>query len=194
MKMKILLACGAAACLMFTAACGHETKNEIAKLEKDSSLQDDQALQKMAEACWIYTSGDSEKFTARKRPNGVFTLTGQAIDKLGVTSLKQDNLVLVNMLTDAKFMWRLFRAGMKRGLDEVVFSRIITLMPSGTLELYRVRINLAQLKAIPGWDTADPYDVGEYDLLNSPEAKEVEKKIIGTWTVEVNNGDKVKVR
>lgn len=188
------IACCAAACLLVLTACGHETKKALSKLERDKSMSDEQALQKMAEASWMYTSGDSEKFTAQKKADGKYAVAGQVIDKMGVTSLKQENFLTINMLMDAKYLWRFFRGGMNRGLDEVVFSRVITLGASGQLELYRVRMNLARLKSIPGWDTADPYDVGEYDVLSSAEANDVEKKITETWTVEVNNGGKVKIR
>lgn len=175
-------------------ACGHETKSAIAKLEKDTKTGDAEALQQMAEAAWMYTFGEREKFTATKRADGKYVVKGMIVDTLGITSVSGKEYLRIQMLQDAKFMWRLFRGGEKRGLDEVVFSHWITFTNGQKLELYRMRLNTAQLNAnVPAWKTADPYSVGEHDILDTDDAVEVEKQIPETWTVEVNNRDRVKI-
>ena len=175
-------------------ACGHETKKAHAALEKDTKISDTEAIQKMAEASWIYTFDDSEKFTVTKKSNGKYSMVGLTTNKLGITSLDAESYLRIEMLQDAKFMWRLFRAAKSRGLEDIVYSRFITFTNGQKLELYRVRLTLADLESIaPTWLTADPYSVGEHDILDTEAAVAVEKKIPELWKVEVNNRDKVKI-
>lgn len=180
--------------LMSLVACGHETKKAVAALEKDTKIADAEAIQKMAEAAWIYTFGERERFTATKKANGKFSVVGLTTDSIGVTSLSGENYLRIEMLQDAKFMWRFFRGAKSRGLDEMVFSHFITFTNGQKLELYRVRLSLADLDAqVPNWLTADPYSVGEHDILDTDDAVAVEKKITEIWKIEVNNRDKVTI-
>lgn len=181
-----------AAAVLLAVGCGHETKSALEKLEADKSLSDEQAVVEMAKAAWIYDVGDNEKFTASKK-DGKLLLTGMTIDKIAATSLDQDNFRQITMEQDAKYMWRLFRSASKRGLAEMVFTHKQVLAGDPDFEMYRVRLSLDQLKSVSGWDTADPYSVGEYDVLDTPEAQAVLDKIVDTWTVELDNTSKVKI-
>lgn len=179
--MKSSTICGllCAALALFAVACGHETKSALEKLEADKSLSDEQAAVEMAKAAWMYHSGDNEKFTTSKK-DGKLLLTGVTEDKLSSTALDEDNFRQIEMEMDAKFMWRLFRSAAKRGLAEMVFTHKQVLPSDPDFELYRVRLTLDQLKGISGWDTADPYSVGEHDILDTDEAKAVVKSIVTT--------------
>lgn len=194
MVMKPLLWITACACLVLAAlGCGHETKSALEKLEADKSLSDDKAVVEMAKAAWLYKVGDDEKFTASKKDDGKLLLTGMTKDKVASTPLSEGNFRQITMEMDAKYMWRLFRSASKRGLDEMVFTHKNVLAGDPDFETYRVRLTMDQLKGISGWDTADPYSVGEYDVLDTDDAKAVMRKIVTTWTVEADNTDKIEI-
>jgi hypothetical protein len=174
--------------------CGHETKKAFSEIEEDSKSDTD-AIQKMAKAAWLYKVDKDKTFVASKKANGKYLVVGKTIDTLGMTNLFADAFLRIEMELDAKYMWRFFRGADKRGLDEVVYSYWVTLLGSDQLELYRVRLSKARLDAgVPKWKTADPFDVGEHDLLDTPDAREVEKKIPTIWTIEVNNRDKLQIQ
>ncbi len=174
-------------------ACGHETKSALEKLEADKTMADDKAVVEMAKASFMHSSGDSEKFSATKKGDALL-LTGMTKDTLALTNLDKDNFRQIEMGMDAKYMWRLFRSGTKRGLTEMVFTHKQALSDGSMMDLYRVRLTLAQLKGISGWDTADPYSTGEHDVLDTEAAKSVVKSVVKTWTVELDNIDKLDIQ
>ncbi len=178
--------------LLTTIACGHETKSALEKLEADKSLSDEKAVVEMAKAAWIFVINDDEKYTATTK-DGKMLLTGHTRDTLGTTVLDQSNFRSINMGRDAKYMWRLFRSGSKRGLSEMVFTHKEKLLSGEYLDIYRVRLSLEQLKGIAGWDTADPYSTGEHDILDTDEALKVVESIVTTWTIEVDNTSQIKI-
>jgi hypothetical protein len=188
MKRGIVLLLG-----LCIAGCTHETAKALAALETDRSISDEAAITQMAEACWIYTSGENESFQASQSSRGIL-LAGQVVDAARITSLDQKNFRRINMLFDAQFLWRLFRSGVKRSLDEVVLTRIVTLTAGEKIPLYRVRMNVERLRTIPGWDTADPYDADSNEVLQSSEANEVVNAIVDSWTVELDNSGAILVR
>ncbi len=172
--------------------CGHETKKAYATIEKDSALSAAEALQKMGSASWLFMLDKDKEFSASQREDGKYLVQAKVTDSFSGTTLTAENFLRITMLIDAKYLWRFMRAGEKRGLEEVVLSHWIT--ATDKLELYRVRLSVAQLDAqVPAWRTADPFSVGEHDVLDEEDALAVERKIPEVWTVEVNNRDQITI-
>jgi len=187
------------ACLLFPLLilfhCKHEVQSAHEKILKDKSLSDASALPKIAQAAFVYTFQKKHKpFRAVKNPSGGFTLVGYVLDTSKVTSLNQKNFGKIEKRIDAKTLWRIFRGGASRNLSQIIFSRRITLIDGKVIELYRVRISLNDLKKINGWNTADPYSVGEHDVLDTAEAKKVVQEITTSWTVMVDNTSRIRIR
>lgn len=75
----------------------------------------------------------------------------------------------------------------------MLYTHKLSLLPDGGMDLYQVRPSAAQLKSVAGWNTADPFSVNEYDILDTPEALQVTAGIVKTWTVVFNDKDKLKI-
>ena len=188
LALSVALSIAAAA-----TGCTHDTKSAFKDINGDASLSDEQALIKMAKASWLFAVGPNIQFKATKDAKGKFLLTGFKKDSIGVTPLGDDNFMPITTALDAKYIWRLFRGGLDRGLDEVLYTHKLSLLPDGEMDLYQVRLSAAQLKSVAGWDTADPFSVNEHDVLDTPEALQVTAGIVKAWTMVFNNRDKLKI-
>ncbi len=190
LALSVALSIAAAAT---ATGCSHDTKSAFKDIEGDSSLSDEQALVKMAKASWLFAVGPNIQFKATKTAKGKFLLTGFKKDSIGVTPMSDETFMPITTALDAKYVWRLFRGGLGRGLDEVLYTHKLSLLPDGEMDLYQVRVSAAQLKSVAGWDTADPFSVNEYDVLDTPEALQVTAGIVKAWTMVFNNKDKLKI-
>lgn len=185
----IALACG---CKSYT----QKKKAKIAKIVRDRTIPDEQAIDKIAHVIWakgMYT----HKIAVTKKPNGRFLLRVTATKKSTKTVLSQKYFRSITFSFMARAMWRMFRAGMKRNLDEIVLSERLTLRARTgerpVVEVFRVRMTLDRLKTIPGWESADPYRVDRHGLLRW-KGKKITKKFPKVWQLELDDSHHVLIR
>jgi len=167
--------------------------SKLNKIAKDSKLSDQQAVSEMVGVIWEFIVTKSKrKVKVVKRNNklmvGVTIIGYPSSTGIGKKYYKQIKLEGV-----AKYMWRLLRYGQKRNIDSVVVKFIKPLATASNFNLYTVGLSMDQLKKIDGWDTLDPYNTGDYDILDES-VRQVPKDIIKNWTVFVDNFNKIIIR
>ena len=184
---------------LFLIGCGHPVGSEVEKILADSALSDEEAVSATAMAILPHDVINECEASVEKREDGTLILNATHTSLSSITSVDREDLLAIARSDMAKHLWRIFRAGAPRHLAEVSLLHRITILTSAAdrteevLDLIKVRLTLAQIESISGWDTVDPYDAGEYDILE-PAGVEITDQVQEKWTTEQDGSDQLKVR
>ncbi len=181
---------------LFLLGCGHPIGTEVAEILIDSDLSDEQAVTATAKAILPHNAINEREAIVEKKEDGMLVLNATHTYRSQITSLDKEDLLRVTHSDMAQHLWRMFRAGSKRKLVEVSLLHRITVMQGGAwvpLDLIKVRLTLDQIQSISGWDTVDPYDTGEHDILE-PDGREITDQIQKKWTTELDQSDQLAVQ
>jgi len=180
---------------LIICGCGDGAAGKVQAIVDDKSKTDEQAISEIAKMVWPKTILRDLEVKVEKSSDGKYRASIISIYKSEITiSTSKEQLRATEYMGMSKFIWRMLRAGQQRNLDEVLLTQRITVKVDGKtelLDLFTVRLKLAKLKSLSGWDKADPYDVGEFDILN-PAGQAVTDQISAAWKVEKDNLDSLK--
>ena len=164
------------------AAC----KPEAEKLAANKGLSDEKALEGIAEQVWHLYSGGRRRIALTKAADGKFSMSVR-IEGGSITAAKNAEMYReIELLTAAQDLWRVMKFGSRRNLDAVTLTLAQQITGGRTIEVCRVRLTLDQLKKVSEWQSADPYDVDEHDLLDES-VRHIPKEIRKVWTMEMDN-------
>ncbi|MDP7036227.1 MAG: hypothetical protein QF752_17235 [Planctomycetota bacterium] len=194
--MRILRLLTLALSPLILFGCGHPIGTEVAAILTDSDLSDKQTVTATAKAILPHDPINESEAAVEENEDGTLTLNTTHTNRSKLSSLDKDDLLLVTHSDMAKHLWRMFRAGAERKLVEVSILHRITVMQGGAwipFDLIKVRLTLDQIQSISGWDTVDPYDTGEHDILE-PDGREITNQIQKKWTTELDQSDQLTVQ
>lgn len=189
------------ACILSLSGCTSK-KEKLTKIANDQKISNDTALVEIANILSKQMFPNAKcKARAEKKNTDTFALYVTVIYESPFTQ-QTEVLDLKSCLTAAvaKEGLRIFQFGSDRKLDEVVISvwqRVVKWTSSyekfpqerdlENIEIYRVRLNEANLKNIPGWKAVPFEDKrlgSHYGTL---------KSVVEGWSTEVDNFAKIVV-
>lgn len=187
-RRKAVLSAIALAITLGIVAC----KPEVEKIAADKGLSDEKALEGIAEDVWKLYSGGRRKIALNKAADGKFSMNVR-IQGGSITAAKNAKMYReIELLTAAQDLWRVLKFGSRRNLNAVTLTLAQQVSGGQTIEVYRVRLSLDQLKKVSEWESGDPYNVNEHDLLDES-VRHIPKEIRKVWTMEMDNFSAIRI-
>ena len=168
-------------------SCSKSSK--LDSIAKDKGISDKEAVTKMVTTIWENVLPSHRKIIVKKSEGKLFVGV-QIRAYSGTTTLKAENFKRINLVLMAKNMWRMLRYGVKRDIDTIMVEYIFPLPGNPNFVLFLVSLDMDQLKTVEGWNTLDPFDTNEYDVLEGDSAK-VPVEIMKVWKMKKDNFSQV---
>ena len=179
--LRMSVALLAAAIALVLTAC----KPEAEKLAGNKGLTDEKAIEGIGESVWHLYKG-RRTIVVSKAASGKFAMNAR-IQGGEITAAKNAKMYReIELQTIAQDLWRVLKYGSRRNLEAVTLTLAQKVSGGQTIEVCRIRLTLDQLKKVSEWESADPYDVNEYDLLDES-LRHILKEIRAVWTMEMDN-------